>query len=191
MIGRMALFKWTTVGVLVASFAALTHSSSNKWKQFRSSDAFSVEYPSSWFRFGSSGGRLNILSSKRGAEGVVIAKGEAYIFVRQEPLSAAHSMAQVIDQYSQGAAPLSRADVPAGQRGSCNQLQEVVWKEPPVAREDVPSRIRVTDFVYTGLFCRIGGRNITVMLKNWQGDPRQAEYQRVALRVAKSIRPIQ
>ncbi len=158
------------------------------WKTFRSSSGFSVEYPRNWFRLTSEPDRLDLLSAKRGAEGVVIGKHEAEIFVIQEPESPARTLAQVIEYYAKGTTQLSRADIPKLQRGACDRLEETVSKEPAVPPEDVPSRVRVEDFVYTGAFCQVQSRNITVMLKNWDGDPRQKQYQRIALRMAESIR---
>jgi len=160
------------------------------WKEFRSSKGFSITYPGSWFRQDISSDRLDILSSKRHAEAVVIDKDEASIWVSAEPRSSVKTFAEVVDYYTQGTAPLSNRNILGPGRGSCDLLREVVWKEPPVPPEDVPAQVHLTDFVYTGLFCEIKNRTIVVFLKNWDGDRREAQYRQLALQMAKSIRII-
>ncbi len=163
--------------------------SSVVWRAFRSPDGFSLMYPSSWYRQNVSPDRLDILSSRAHWEAVVIAKGEGYISAGEEPESPRRTLAQVIQRYERGAKVLLRADIPESRRGECGQLEEVVSEEPPVPPGDVPTSIRpqLTDLVYTGLFCQIKGRIIVLILKSWQGDKRQEEYQGIALRMAKSV----
>lgn len=177
------------VAFLLAEGAAASSALSG-WNEFHSPKGFSVLYPVTWFQQNVSSDRLDILSSKGHWEGVVIEKDEAYVFVKEEPRSSTKTLAEVVADYTQGTASLSSEDILGTGRGSCDILREVVWKEPPVPPQDVPPdmRSRVTSFVYTGLFCRIGSRDIVVILKNWQGDHHQTNYQRIALRMARSIR---
>jgi len=160
------------------------------WKELRSSKGFSITYPGSWFWQDISSDRLDILSSKRHAEAVVIDKGEASISVSAEPRSPVKTFAEVVNYYAQGTAPLSERNVLSPGRGSCDRLREVVWKEPPVSPEDVPAQVHLTDFVYTGLFCGVRNRTIVVILTNWDGDRQEARYRQIALKMAKSIRII-
>jgi hypothetical protein len=158
------------------------------WKEFHSSKGFALMYPGDWFRQNISPEQLDILSSKGHREAVVIEKGEAFIFVKEEPRSSGKTLAEVVRHYAQGTAPLSDRDVLISGRGSCDRLREVVWKEPPVPPEDVPAHVHLTDFVYTSLFCQVGDRTVVLILKNWDGDTHQAQYKHIALDMAKSIR---
>jgi hypothetical protein len=166
-------------------------SSADGWKEFRSSKGFSLVYPDSWFRQNISPDRLDILSSKGHQEAIVIEKGEASIFVKEEPRSSGKTLAEVVRYYAHGTAPLSdRGILGLGRGSSCDRLREVVWKEPPVSPDDVPANMRLRDFVYTGLFCQVSDRTVVLMLKNWDGDRREAQYRQIAQQMAKSIRII-
>lgn len=176
-----------TIAVLLLS-ATATYSSSSTWKTFRSSNGFSIAYPSTWILLGPEPDRLDLTSSRHESrKAVTLKEGEACIFVVKESQLPARTLSQLIESYSQGASKRSRREIPEQQRGSCSQLEEVVWKERPPALPGTPAYLR-TYLVSTGQFCRIGNRDITVMLRNREGDPRQRQYQRVALRMARSIR---
>jgi hypothetical protein len=179
-------------GVVVAFFLAVTvglFASAEGWKQFRSSKDFSVMYPETWFKIGVSSDRLALRSSRGGAEGVGIKRGQAEIDVMEAPESSDKTLSQVIDYYLFGASVLSRKDIVRGvQRdGSCSDLKEVVSKGEVVPAEDIPIPIPVPYFIYTGFFCEVDGHKIVTMLRNWKGDARQQQYQQVALGIAKSI----
>lgn len=180
-------------GVLMACLlagAVLAFSATVAWREFRSSKTFTVEYPADWFRQGISPDRLDILSSSGHLTAVVIEKGEADISVAEEPEPARRPLAEVIHYYENGAPVLLRKSISPEQPEACERLDEIVWKEAPVPLEDVAPSMRphLTDFIYTGLFCQIKGRIVVLILKNWQGDKKQKEYQEIALRMAKSIR---
>lgn len=157
-----------------------------EWKQFRSSEGFSVSYPGTWFTIGSSPDRLQILSAQYGAEGVVIKQNEAEIVALEAPESA--TLAEVIAQYKTGATVLRQRSLPVvrGAESSCTDLRELIVKEPAVPREDSP--ISVPHLINTQFFCQARDHKIVIMLRNWQGDAKQLSYQKVALRMAKSIR---
>jgi len=70
--------------------------------------------------------------------------------------------------------------------GGCPDLKEVVSEDEAVPSKDVP--IRVPLIVNTGYYCDIDGRKFVTLLRNWQGDKQQNEYQNIAERVAKSLR---
>ena len=144
-------------------------------------------YPETWFKIGASSDRLDLRSSRGGAEGVGIKRGQAEIDVMEAPESSDKTLSQVIDYYLFGASVLSRKDIVTGvQRdGSCSDLKKVVSKEEVVPAEDIP--IPVPYFINTHFFCEVHGHKIVTMLINWEGDGRQQQYQQVALRIAKSI----
>src|SRR5487761_159930 len=77
------------------------------WKSFTSSTGFSVKYPGSWFPKGTSKDRLMILSSRGGAEAIVIKGGQAVISVMEVEGYVNSSLAQVIDHYNQNVDVLS------------------------------------------------------------------------------------
>jgi hypothetical protein len=178
--GRRALL------VLLLAFGAATFASPNGWERFRSSDHFSVLYPATWFRIGGSTDRLELLSSKGGAEGIIIKRGQALITVMEAQESVAKTLPQVIDYYEKGTSVLSKKNL-SGEvgKGGCSDLMEIISQEPAVPPEDVP--ISVPYIMNTSFFCEIGERKIVVLLRNWKGDTRQENYQQIALRMAKSI----
>lgn len=157
------------------------------WKSFTSTAGFSVKYPSSWIRKGISKDRLTILSSKGGAEGIVIKNGEAMITV-SAPGRTGAPLSQVIAHFTQGAMILSRTAIAndgAESRG-CAHIKEIVSEEPVVPPEDVPKPVPY--IINTALFCKLGHRVFTTILRNFEGDGRQAQYQEIALKMSKSLR---
>lgn len=186
----MALIRRSAAVVFLLSIAIAGWSSSDAWKRFISPKGFSVMYPPSWFRQHISPGRLDILSSRGHAGAVVIERGEAEIFAVEEPSPPRRTLAQVVQHYVNGGEVIFRRNVPKRGRGACERLEEVVFKAPVVPPEDVPAymRPRLEDFIYTGFFCGAKGRAVVLMLKSWEGDPRQAGYQETARRMASSIR---
>lgn len=182
--------KQGAVVAFILMFSVLAFASEDVWQRFNSSHHFSVAYPGAWFRFGVSPDRLQIRSSKGGAEGIVIDKGQAEIVVMEADGSPAKTLVQVIKSDTQGAVVLSTRDVPTEpNRQSCSVLKEVISKEEAIPAEDSP--ISVPLIINTEILCVIDGHVITTLLRNWEGDSRQEDYRQVALQMAKSIRMTQ
>jgi hypothetical protein len=152
------------------------------WKLF-SSDEFTIQYPSAWYSTGAWAKKLQILSSKGGAEGIIIKKGQALINVEQ--VESPKQMSEVIDLYTHETTELSRSNIPFQSDHRC-VLTEVVSKEPAIPPEDATGKVPY--IINTEFFCALNNRNIVLVLRNWEGDKRQSQYQEVALRMAKSIR---
>jgi len=167
----------------VAAFASAT-----AWLQFESSTNFSVAYPGDWFRFGVSTDRLGIRSSRGGAEGVIIKRGQAMISVTEEEGASTETLAQVIEYYAKDTTVLSRRDISdRSHKQTCGNLEEVISRGPVIPAED--ASVSVPNIVNTEFFCEADGHKIlTVILRNWEDDHRQKQYQQVALRMARSIR---
>jgi hypothetical protein len=160
------------------------------WQRFSSSSCFSVSYPATWFRIGASADRLQLLSSKDGAEGIVIKRGQAEITVVEGEGSPTKTLEEVIHYYTKGASILSRESIFTKRDDQgCRDLKEVMSKEEAVPPADSP--ISVPHVVNTNFFCELGSHKVVVLLRNWEGDDRQQEYQLVALQMAKSIRLMQ
>ena len=175
------------VVVLLLTLGGAAFASTDGWQLFNSSTGFSVSYPGSWFKAGISKDRLQLRSSEGGAEGIGIKQGQAEITVMEAQASSSQTLAQVIAYYTQGTTILSHKDVPAeAGKGGCSELQEITSKEPAVPPADSP--ISVPNIINTDFFCEVHGRKIVALLRNWEGDKRQEEYQQVALQMAKSIR---
>jgi len=177
------------LNIVVALLLVVTPAAfSEDWKEFRSSKNFSVEYPGTWFEIGGSSDRLQLLSSQRGAEGVVIKRGQAEIVVLEVPESSGKTLGEVIDYYLSGASVLSRHDIVASaeKEQGCRTLTEVVSTEHAVPSKDSP--IPVPYIINTDFFCEADGHKIVTLLRNWKGDARQEQYQQAAMRIAKSIR---
>jgi hypothetical protein len=184
---RLILCAVSVVAVTGISFAQKT--GSEKWKLFHGSSGFSVEYPGSWFPKGISTDSLTILSSRGGAEAVIIKDGQAMIVVSEEEEYLHSSLDQVIAHYiTEDTRVLSRRTIRnegAGTRG-CTDLQEILSRGPLVPPEDVP--IPVPYIINTGYFCEVKQHKYVTALRNFEGDKQQSDYQRIALRVAESIR---
>ncbi len=167
--------------------AATSLASMDTWQRFSSSSCFSVSYPATWFRIGVSADRLQLLNSKDGAEGIVIKRGQAEITVVEGEGSPTKTLEEVIHYYTKGASILASESIPAdADDQGCRNLKEIISKEEPVPSADTP--ISVPHVVNTDFFCELGGHKVVVLLRNWEGDDRQREYQLVALQMAKSIR---
>jgi hypothetical protein len=185
----MAIQNQKAVVVLLLLLSITAFASTNGWHWFTSSNNFSVMYPASWFRISASADRLQLLSSKGGAEGVIIKHGQAEITVMEAQASLSKTLAQVIDDYTRGTSVLSRRDVPGKpNKHGCGNLKEVISKEQPIPSTD--AAINVPYVVNTDFFCEAGGHKIVTLLRNWEGDKRQEEYQQIALRMARGIKPL-
>jgi hypothetical protein len=71
--------KHKIVVALLLTLGGAVFASTDGSQRLNSSSGFAVLYPGSWFRIGVSTDRLQLLSSKRGAEGIVIKPGQAEI----------------------------------------------------------------------------------------------------------------
>lgn len=172
--------------IALCVLGAAAFASADGWQQFNSSSGFSVSYPENWFRAGVSTDRLQLRSSKGGAEGIGIKQGQADITVIEAQASSSKTLAQVIAYYTQDATVLSHRNVPAEAGNGCSELEEVISKEPSVPPGASP--IKVPNIINTDFFCTVHGRKIVTLLRNWEGDKRQEGYQQVALQMTKSIR---
>ena len=185
----LLLLKRAAMSVVLASICPAQDEMGMRWKDFSSNIGFSVMYPASWFRIGlASEGRLDVLSSKGGAEAIVIKRGQAEIMVFELQGSPTASLSQLMDEDARGAVSIvSRADIHnkgAGEN-SCNDLKEVVSKHGAVPAEDV--KVHVPYIVDTDFYCEVNGRKFTTRLRSWENDKRTEEYQGIALQVAKSL----
>ena len=179
--------KKKVVVALLMALGCIAFAASDGWRLFRSSTGFSVSYPGTWVRSGVSTDRLQVRSSKGGAEGIGIKQGQAEITVMKAPESSKKTLAQVIAYYTQDTTVLSQKDVPQETAPKvCGNLKEVTSKESAVPAGDSP--ISVPTIINTDLFCEVDGQKIVILLRNWEGDKRQQEYQQVALQMAKGIR---
>lgn len=119
----------------------------------------------------------------------MIKRGQAEIVVIELEGPPTATLSQLIDQDTrEEAAILSRRDIhnEHAEKGSCTDLKEVVSRQDAVPPNDVP--LPVPYIINTDFYCEINGRRFSTLLKNWQGDPRQKEYRRITLGVAKSLR---
>jgi hypothetical protein len=182
----MIFGKCRTALLLIVLVGVVAFASTDGWRRFYSANHFSVMYPVSWVRIGVSMDRLQLLSSRDEAEGVIIKRGQAEITLMEAQASSAKTLSHVIDDYTQGTSVLSRKDVlREPNKLGCNDLKEIISKEQPVPSADTP--ISVPYIINTDFFCEAGGHKILVLLRNWEGDKRQNEDQQIALRMAKSI----
>lgn len=173
---------------LIASLAPAQETTSENWKSFKSSTGFTVKYPGDWFPKGTSTDRLMILSSSGGAEAIVIKPGQAVISVIEEEKYAKSTLSQVVDHYIRDSDVLSRRNIHNENAPTlgCSDLREIVSRESAVPPEDVPGHAPY--IINTEYFCEIKTHKYVTVLRNFEGDKKQARYQQIAMRVAKSLR---
>lgn len=175
------------VGAIACLAFAQVHTPTT-WKSFTGNTGFSVRYPNSWVRKGISNDSLTILSSKGGAEGVIIKKGQAMISVGEASEHASSSLSRAIKYYTQDEDIISKRDIANDDivdRG-CDDLHEVISKEGIVPPQDVLGHVPYV--VNTEFFCKANGHVYVTVLRNFEGDKKQAAYQQIALQVARSLR---
>jgi hypothetical protein len=167
--------------IILLAGAVSAFASTDAWQQFRGK-GFSIMYPGTWFKLKTLPDSLEILSPKYD-EDRGIKHGQAQIAVGE---SLGSSLAEVINDNTQGVSVLSRRDIsaePESEQG-CGELSEVVVKDVI----QPPSQVR--NYITTFFFCEADRQKIVqvILTNDWEGDKRQEQYQQVALRIAKSIR---
>jgi hypothetical protein len=178
-----------SIGVIALVSISLGQASEKiHWRQFNSSEGFSVIYPSNWNQIGISKDRLDILTSKSGPKGIVIPSGEARIVVREDKNSEG-TLSDLIHDDMRGASIVAekRVHLQNAQTRGCQTFEKVVSEEEAIPYEDVPERNTVPHFVNTAFYCEVNGRRFSILLRNWRGDKRQGRYLRTALRIARSL----
>jgi len=178
------------LGILI-SVSLAQESAAEKWNRFKSSTGFTVEYPSTWFRKDVSKDELLILSSRGGAQAIIIRSGQGSISVSEEQKYLNSPMSQAIDYYLKDTEVLSRKTIHNENAGApgCRGLEEIILKQPVTPPEDVPGPVpHEIDTLY---FCEVNGRKYVTIQRNFEGDKKQAMYQKTALRVAQSLRAVE
>jgi hypothetical protein len=149
------------------------------WKKFHSNTGFSVEYPAPW-QVLERADCLHILSDKRRAEGVIIAKSKGMILVCEAKGFA--EMNDTISYYINSDRVLSQnrsrhaANSPDGRRN----VIEVETRDETFGRGN---------FEYSMLyFCELKNRRFVVAESNWQDDKHQHDYRLIAKQIVQTIR---
>lgn len=181
--------QWVMSLILVATLSLAQEAVSESWHLFKSSTGFSVRYPAGWFQKGTSVDRLMILSSKGGAQATLINRGQAVISVMEEEKKHARStLSQVVDHYVRDTQVLLDRSIHNDKAGNlgCSTLREIVSREGAVPPEDVQGAVPY--IINTEYFCEVNKHIYVTVLRNFEGDKKQRIYQRIALRVAESLR---
>jgi hypothetical protein len=148
------------------------------WKSF-SNQAFSIRYPSNWFLRDQTESRLefvNVPGDGLNATGIKAGQTSINVFLA----SPAPSMDAVIAHAIDGDPVLSRKSLPMAE-GACKKLEQVVTRYDGIAPAQSP--------IDTNLFCWTKKKTFIIRVTNWPDDKRQAEWRRVALRMAATLRP--
>lgn len=136
---------------------------------------------------GKSPDRLDILSSEGGVKGVVIKHNQAEIIVMDPSSGFTGSIDNLIQSFTKDSSVLSRRNYSnETDAGGCKRITEVVSKGPAVAPEDSP--IQVPYIINTHFFCEVKGRKVVTLLRNWERDKHQKQYQEIARAVSRSVR---
>jgi len=129
-----------------------------------------------------------ILSSKGGAEGVIIKRGQGMINVEAVGSTQNGGIPAVIARNSRAAEILTSKRIALPGNSGNIQAQEVVSRSPAVPPEDLPAGAKTPYEIRTEYLIEIGPQVIDVSVLNWDGDRRQASYQAIARAIAATIR---
>jgi hypothetical protein len=148
------------------------------WKTHVLDGSLQVRYPPNWGLISKSPERLDIITGER-AEGVVIGANAAEIIL---VVGAASLPAEKIVQATfRDMATVTRRTVKVpgpGHIPGCGTYMEVI------GREEAGPNAYITN---TGLFCRTASRDVTLLVRNWPDDKRQASYQGIGRMMIESI----
>lgn len=154
------------------------------WRTATASAGFQIDYPTPWQTrptFGWDGVMLANFPRSAGQEGVLIPRGAGTISAYPTP-SAGGSLTEIAHRQTRGDAHVVIRAVrlrPAHAGGCTIGIESESMSEVgPGAYQQV-----------TGYYCKVSGKPIAVVLVNWRGDPRLAEYRRTLLQVTESLRP--
>ena len=163
------------------------------WPAFRSSEHFEVRYPTTWVRVGSDNGlgestaRLELRSSRGGAEGSVIRRGQAFLSVADATGEGAPDLAALVAARIRSHVVVRRDSIPgSAASGACPWFVEVDTRDPAAPPGTILGT--VPDVNTAQFYCPIGTRRFVTFLSYYAGDPKQDVYRAVALRVARSLR---
>lgn len=154
------------------------------WKVYAITESLTLRYPATWWPVSIDRGRIDIRSSKGGAEGVGIRRGQAEIIVSAQAVDPTATLDQAIERNIHGNKILSERDIKIGDSRidkGCPRLREVTSID-----EIGPD----TFIVNTGIFCDLDNKRIVVLLRTWENDERLREYQHVAEKISRSIEKI-
>jgi|SRR5580704_4701986 hypothetical protein len=144
---------------------------------------YSLDYPASWYRFNEESARFDLLNfpPEQRIKGVTLKAKGAEILVTAQPKENSQSLEDCIKSDLANDQLIESRDISRTQKShdGCDRLHEVV------SRSEVGERAY---FVNTSLYCVTKRGSIQVMLSNWEGDPNQSNYQKIAVRIANSIR---
>ena len=192
----MMMRKLLLIVVLVSlTLSFICYAASRKsWAEFHSSEDFSVLYPKTWIQIGALNGlgvskkQLQIVSSRGGTQGIVIRPGQGEIIVEAIRGQRSETLDTVVSHYIQGTSIISREVFHVSSKNpfGCQTIISVVSKESIIPAVDSPTH--VPSVVYTQLFCQADQRKIVTILKNFEGDKQQAEWQAIALQMMTSVK---
>jgi hypothetical protein len=170
------------IGIILGTSGALFQSSwaGTGWRLFRS-DSFEVAYPRSWSRIAPLADQLDVLSPGHRVEGVVIGKGQAEIEVSVLP----HKLAinDQIKEWSKASDRLVRRSKVNGLRSpACPSFEGAA-----VDNNEGDNGHQAFDRT-VAFFCNGSERQLLVTVRYWLDDPKAAEHQQIARRVAASLR---
>lgn len=145
--------------------------------------AFTVKYPAAWHRLNQTIDVLDIInfSPSKMVKGVVLPQGGAAVTVVPA--------AEKIDTLSQwllrepwsSQQHIKKEIGPSQEPNGCMKLLKVEWDS-----EEGPH----TFSHITSYYCTTSRRLYRIELSNWRGDPRQGEFQEIAVKIALSLRTL-
>lgn len=172
-----------SLAILALFLASSVYAEGRKehWTSYAIDESLTIRYPASWWPVSIERGRIDIRSSKQGAEGVGIGRGQAEIIASVQDIEPMQTLDQLIQRNVRNDEVLSDRPVDfsrsrVGQ--SCTNVREVI------SRNEIGPN---TFVINTGIFCQIDNTLIIVLLRTWGSEERLREYQHIAEDISKSI----
>jgi hypothetical protein len=167
------------LGCAVLAIASeITAMEALEWKTGAMAAGITLQYPAAWWPITLQQDRVDILSYEGGEHGVVIHRDQAEIIASIVTKSADLTLEQFVNQNLRNQRLIATEELAAEGVGGCLRLRKVVSLQ-----EEGPSAY-VSN---TGFFCELAKFRVVVLLRNWQDDPKQRQYQRIATHMARSI----
>lgn len=173
--------------VLIAFAGFVAHGGARPaCKEFKSAKFhFLVRYPASWHTLYKGDPTLDIINfpNKYRQPGIVISATGAWISIGVNPASVGTLDKWVRDSL-QGSTPTSDREIraPNASTNGCGIIREVTWLG------DAGGVLGKKYYSNTAYYCSIRRKVFSVFLTNWEGDPKQEELRKTALKIAESLR---
>jgi hypothetical protein len=159
-----------------------SRAAAHRWLVFHAKSGFRVSYPADWHRAGGSPNMLDLTSSSRRVEAVVIPAGAQEIYVREAQPVPGDDYVGEFRRRAPGDKVLRVYDIIFPKRGrtraGCSTATVIEYTD-----EVGPH----TNYLIREMYCKIGSRLFVLFLTQWEDDKPSKAAARIARRMVDSI----